>query len=652
MPEISPGSERLEARPPAGNGIPPEKIDAALRKILNSPEFVQAIRSSRFLEFVVSKTLSGQGGTIKEYLIGTEAFDRPAGYDPRNDPIVRVEAGRLRSRLADYYRGTGSQDLIQIDLPKGSYAPTFTRRDNGAAKPGSVESVTPTAPNSASVRLSAWQTKSRWKWAITIVVLAATAAVTFYYWKQHVRLYSAGTTSAVALGFYNDGLDVQNTRGDADSITYFNRAIELDPKFALAYAALGMVYRDMGEQEKADANLTKAFQLRSDRAGAEDFRISAFYYSIVTGELQKANEYYQVWSERYPHDAVPRSNWAMNCNALGEYDKAVKETVEALQIGPPGAPAYGNLVGYYTSLKQLAKARETYAQGLAQKLDGAALRGNRYGVAFLDKDQATMDSLMKWAADQPGVNDLFLSLQSDTETFYGRLHKAREYSNRAVQAAERDGQKESAALHLLDAALREVELGNPELAKSESTQALAWAPTPNVQILAAVILARAGDTLTAAKLADRLQEQHRLNTVLNGYWLPTIRGAIDLSSNHPAEALQTLEGALPYELGQPDPSVGVGGLLYPAYIRGQAYLQLGKGAPAATEFQKLVDQWGVMQNSLLGALAHLGVARAYALLGDTAKAKVAYQNFFAIWREADVDIPILVQAKSEYAKLQ
>ncbi len=302
-------------------------------------------------------------------------------------------------------------------------------------------------------------------------------------------------------------------------------------------------------------------------------------------------------------------------------------------------------------MMQLAKARETYERGLAKNLDGIALRGNRYGVAFLENDPDTMKSLMKWASDHR-ADDLFLSLQSDTEAFYGRLHKAREYSDQASQAAERDGQKESGALRLLAAALREVEFGNPELAKTESTRDLAQAPTSSVQILAAVILSRSGDEMTAAKLAEDLKTRHPLNTPFNSYWLPTIRSAIELFDNAPADAVQTLEEALPYELGQPDPAVGLGGLLYPAYIRGQAYLQMGEGAKAGAEFQKLVDQWGVVQNSPLGALAHLGVARARALSGDNAAAKTAYQDFLTLWKDADPDIPILKQAKAEYAKLR
>ena len=459
------------------------------------------------------------------------------------------------------------------------------------------------------------------------------------------------TTSLEALKFYTDGVNAQNSGTDASSIPFFNRAIELDPDFAMAYAARGMVYRDMGEEGLSNENFTKAFELRSHTTEVEGFRIAAFYYSYVTGELLKANEYYQIWADRYPNDAVPHANWAINCNALGEYDKAVKESVDAIRIEPGEGPPYGNLVGFYTAVKELDKARETYELALTRKLDGIALRGNRYGVAFLEKDSATMESLMKWASDKPGVNDLFLSLQSDTEAFYGHLQQARDTSNRAVQSAMRNGQKESAALRLLDSALREVEFGNSEVAKQQANRALFLAPTPSVQILAAVILARAGDAATARKLADGLEKRYPLNTPFNGYWLPTIRAAIDLSGKAPANAVEVLEAASPYELGQPDPTVGLGGLLYPPYLRGQAYLQLGKGLQAAAEFQKLIDNWGVLQNAPLGALARLQLGRAQAMAGDTAAARKSYRDFLGLWKDADPDVPVLQQAKAEYLKL-
>lgn len=769
------------------------EIEAELQKILQSAAFQNAPRHSRFLSFVVRKALSGQSDQIKEYVIGLEVFDRPQDYDPGSDPIVRAEARRLRARLADYYREAGLHDLIQIDLPKGGYAPIFSRRNGrstGASLSGAMLRHVPQISNRH------WP----WKWVLAVVALAAIAGATIYWQVRKSRavplaatdsvvladftnstgdavfngtlqqaltlqlakspllnvlsparmretlaqmgrpadspvtrddareicqrtggklvlegsidrlgseyvvglralncstgeqvagdqeraprkekvldaLASAAakmrgrlgeslasvqstpiqagttTTSLEALKFYTDGVNAQNSGTDASSIPFFNRAIELDPDFAMAYAARGMVYRDMGEEGLSNENFTKAFELRSHTTEVEGFRISAFYYSYVTGELLKANEYYQIWADRYPNDAVPHANWAINCNALGEYDKAVKESVDAIRIEPGEGPPYGNLVGFYTAVKQLNKARETYELALTRKLDGIALRGNRYGVAFLEKDSATMESLMKWASDKPGVNDLFLSLQSDTEAFYGHLQQARDTSNRAVQSAMRNGQKESAALRLLDSALREVEFGNSEVARQQANRALFLVPTPSVQILAAVILARAGDAATARKLADGLEKRYPLNTPFNGYWLPTIRAAIDLSGKAPANAVEVLEAASPYELGQPDPTVGLGGLLYPPYLRGQTYLQLGKGLQAAAEFQKLIDNWGVLQNAPLGALARLQLGRAQAMAGDTAAARKSYRDFLGLWKDADPDVPVLQQAKAEYSKL-
>lgn len=803
MPDIYPGSQQLEKQPPGGNAIAQAEIEAALLRILSSPDFANATRSRRFLDFVVGKTLAGEGETIKEYLIGAEAFGRPADYDPRNDPIVRVEAGRLRSRLADYYKSVGTQDPIQIDLPKGSYVPVFSRRNGRITAFGLSASEPQGGTVAATVPLSDSQTTRRhrsWMWMLAALALAiavgttiafqlrkahrqplssadtlvladfnnktgdavfdgtlqqalileltkspslnilsptrahetlaqmgrpATAAVTreaareicqrtarklvlegsidrlgseYVVGLQALNCStgeqvagdqeralrkekvldslaravarmrgglgeslsavqskwiqpSTSTPSLEALKFYSDGIDTQNSGTDASSIPLFKHAIEFDSNFASAYSALGMVYRDMGEEALANQNFTKAFELRSGASEVEAFRISAFYYSYVTGELLKANEYYQLWADRYPNDAVPHANWAINCNALGEYDKAVKETVDAIRIEPGLGPALGNLIGFYTAVKRLDRARETYDLALSRQLDGIAVRGNRYGVAFLEKDTATMESLLKWASDKPGVNDLFLSLQADTDAFYGHLQRARDGSNQAAQAALRNGQKESAALRLLDAALREVEFGYPEVARTHAHHALALAPSPSVQILAAVILARSGDTGSARKLASSLEKQYPLNTPFNGYWLPAIRAAIHLSGKSPAGALEVLEAASPYELGQPDPTVGLGGLLYPAYLRGLAYLQLRQGAQAAAEFQKLTDEWGILQNAPLGALARLELGRARAMTGDPSAARKSYNDFLTLWNDADPDIPILQQARAEYARL-
>jgi eukaryotic-like serine/threonine-protein kinase len=263
-----------------------------------------------------------------------------------------------------------------------------------------------------------------------------------------------------------------------------------------------------------------------------------------------------------------------------------------------------------------------------------------------------MERQVAMATGKPDSEDMLLSAASDTGGYYGRLAKARELSRKAVTAAERDNRKEAAALWQANAALREAEFGNREQASKDANAAMALAPIHDMQILGALALARAGEAARSEALAADLSKRFPDDTSLHHYWLPSIRASIAISRKNSDDAIRLLDDATKYELGQALPQIEVGGLLYPVYIRGEAYLAAGRGSDAAREFQKLVDNRSVVQNCPLGALAHLGLGRAYALQGDAAKARVAYQDFFALWKDADADIPILVAAKSEYAKLK
>jgi predicted Zn-dependent protease len=271
-----------------------------------------------------------------------------------------------------------------------------------------------------------------------------------------------------------------------------------------------------------------------------------------------------------------------------------------------------------------------------------------YGLAFLRGDTAEMDQHVAWAAGRPGEEDPMLSTQSDTEACYGRLARARDFSRRAVDAAVRADSKESGAIWQANAALREAEFGNAAAANQKVDAALTLAPGRDVRVLAAMTLARTGDTARAKKIVEQLEKSEATNTMLKLYWLPTIHAAIELSGGNASQTLIFLEAAAPYDLGGPQPF----GNLYPVYVRGQAYLAAHNGSAAAGEFQKIIDHRGIVLNFPLGALAHLQLARAYALSGNTAKAKTAYQDFLALWTDADPDIPILKEAKAEYAKLQ
>ncbi len=273
-----------------------------------------------------------------------------------------------------------------------------------------------------------------------------------------------------------------------------------------------------------------------------------------------------------------------------------------------------------------------------------------YQLAFLKGDAAEMERQVAWAAGKLGDEDLLLSFQSDTEAYYGRLVKARDFSRRAVDSAQRNDSKESAALWQVNAALREAEFGNTAAAKQGVGAALALAPGRDVKLFGALTLARIGETTGAKAIVEELEKNYPSDTMLKVYWLPTFKAAMELNTGNSTQAVMFLEAAAPYELGMP-PQLQLG-TMYPVYIRGQAQLVAHNGAGAATEFQKFLDHRGVALNFPLGALAHLGLARSYAMQGDTAKAKTDYNDFFTLWKDADPDIPILIAAKAEYAKLK
>jgi len=457
----------------------------------------------------------------------------------------------------------------------------------------------------------------------------------------------ATTPSLEALKAYSMGVTTGRTKGDAEAIPFLKRAIELDPNFAMAYVGLGVHYSNLGQASLAAEYAKRAYDLRDRVSDREKYRISAFYFQYVTGEVEKATEAYELWAKTYPRDLAPHTNLGVLYSTLGQYDKAAAETEESLEIEPT-LTAYGNLAGIYMNLGRPDDARGVLQRAQAKKLDGLALRSDIYSLAFLRGDTAEMDQQVAWAAGRPGEEDPMLSTQSDTEAYYGRLARARDLSRRAVDAAVRGDSKETGAIWLVNAALREAELGNAAAAKQKVDAALALAPGRDVRVLAALALARAGDTARATKGVEQLEKTEATNTMLKLYWLPTIHAAIELSGGNAAQTLISLEAAAPYDLGGPQPF----GNLYPVYVRGQAYMAARNGGAAAGEFRKILDHRGIVLNFPLGALAHLQLGRAYLLSGDTAKAKAAYQDFLSLWKDADPDIPILKEAKAEYAKLQ
>jgi tetratricopeptide (TPR) repeat protein/predicted Ser/Thr protein kinase len=459
----------------------------------------------------------------------------------------------------------------------------------------------------------------------------------------------ATTSSLEALKAFSMGVTTSHSKGDAAAIPFFKRALELDPNFAMAYAGLGVHYANLGQASLAAENLKKAYAMRDRVSEHEKYRIESMYYQIGVDDEEQAIQVYELWAKSYPQESSPSLNLGVIYDELGQYEKALNETQESIRLDPDNVVGDVNLGQIYLQLNRPDDSKKIIEEARARKLDSEDLHWTVYQLAFFEGDSAGMEREVAWAAGKPGDEDLLLSFQSNTEAYYGRLLKARDFSRRAVDSAVRDDSKESAALWQVDAALREAEFGDAAVAKQDVAASLALNPGRDVKLFAALASARAGDKARVKPIADELEREYPSDTILKVYWLPTIKAAMELNAGNPTQALVYLEAAEPYELGTPGQFQM--GTMYPVYIRGQAQLAAHNGAAAATEFQKFLDHRGVTLNYPLGALAHLGLARSYALSGETVKAKTAYNDFFTLWKDADADIPILQQAKAEYAKL-
>ena len=459
----------------------------------------------------------------------------------------------------------------------------------------------------------------------------------------------ATTASLEALKAFSMGITTFRAKGNAEAIPFYRRALEIDPNFAVAYASLGLVYGNLGQASLAEENIKKAYALRDRVSEREKYRISALYYNNVTGEMEQAIQVYELWAKSYPQDSVPPGNLGVIYTNLGQYEKALT-AVEAGQRLESDAIGYSNLAGTYLALNRLDDAQKAIVDAQQHHMESDFLHLGIYQLAFVKGDTSEMERQLSWAAGKPGTEDLLLWFQSNTEAYYGHLTRARDFSRRAVDAAVRADSKESAAIWQVTSALREAEFGNAAPAKQGVAAALALSPGRDVKMFAALTLAQAGEIARAKALVEELEKSYPSETVLKVYWMPTIKAAIELNASNSTQAQILLEAAAPYELGGP-PQLQVG-TLYPAYIRGQAYLMAHNAAAAAAEFQKFSDHRGIVVNYPLASLARLGLARAYALSGDTTKSKSAYQDFLTLWRDADPDIPILKEAKAEYGKLQ
>ena len=462
----------------------------------------------------------------------------------------------------------------------------------------------------------------------------------------------ATTPSLEALQAYTMGRSALDVQGDnMAAIPLFQRAIQLDSNLAMAYASLGTTYQNMGEKDLASKNTRKAYELAAHVSEREKLYIESHYHDFVTGDLERALLVYETWKRMYPRDIVPPLNSGVIYQNLGQYEKSQTELKQVLQLNPNDVLAWGNLVGLLVNLNRLEEARAAAVEVQARKLDSTDVRAAMYQLAFLQNDVAAMGQQVRWAAQHPDAQSLMLYYQAETAAYSGQLSKARGLSRQAVATAELGGSKDTSAGREGAEALRESLFGNKVEAARIAVSALNHSNLKDVQFAAGLSLALIGDKKSAVKVADGMKSRYPEDTIVRFNYLPTINAALALDEGDPTRAEEFLKAAYPVELGLAGGTTYLT-YLYPVFVRGLAFLASKQGSAAAEEFQKIVEHPGIVVNEPIGVLAHLNLGRAYAMDGDTAKSKAEYQNFLTLWKDADPDIPILKQAKAEYAKLQ
>jgi serine/threonine protein kinase/tetratricopeptide (TPR) repeat protein len=463
--------------------------------------------------------------------------------------------------------------------------------------------------------------------------------------KFDTRIEQATTPSLEALQAHSLASKAFLIGEYTNSASFEQQAIRLDPNFAMAYAGLGDNHMSLLERNLAVDDYQKAYELRERTSVYEKLYIEAGYHQVVSGDLEKALEVCEIWAQTYPRDFVPPANFGFIDRSLGKYDKALADFRESFRLSPTSWN-YANVAASYVNLDRLHEARETAAQAQAKNLDSPWLHGSLYVIAFLSNDLAGMAQQMAWSAGKPGVEDLLLWSEADTAFYSGHLERGLELSRQAVASAERARERETAAEYDADAAVQLALFGKSAEVQQRTKQALGLSSGRDVQFRAALALSLAGDFTRSQSLTDDLARRFPEDTLVQFNYVPTLHGQLWITRNVPSKAIEALQTATPYELG-----ATLGGALYPVFVRGEAYLSAHQGREAAAEFQKILDHRGVVVNEPIGALAHLGLGRAYALQGDAAKARSAYHDFLTLWKDADPDIPILKAVKAEYAKL-
>lgn len=472
--------------------------------------------------------------------------------------------------------------------------------------------------------------------------------------KHNTPLAEATTPSLEALEAYSTGWRVLGASGAAAALPLFRRATEIDPNFAMAHASLGRIYADIDQANLAEVSMRRAWELRNRVSDQERFFITAGYETLVSGNLEEAEQSCAEWAETYPRAARSHNLLSGIINkAAGRYEKAAAEAARAIELDPDFGIGYSNLAANLTYLGHIEEAENTLRRAAGRGLEIDEFVMLDYDIAFLHGDGAGMERQAARARQRTAADNWISNKEASALAYSGHLKQARSMSRRAVAEAQQAGQRERAGLWEAGAAVREALFGQTREAIERASAAIMLPRGREVEYGAAFALAVSGKVSQAQALTDDLEKRFPEDTSVRFSYLPVVRARIALSQGDASGAIELLQAAVPRELGSPRSSVaGLFGAMYPVYLRGEAYLAQGRGTDAASEFKKILDHRGIVVSDPIGALAYLQLGRAFALSGDRIRARSAYQDFLTLWKDADLDIPVLKKANAEYAKLQ